>query len=179
MKIANQFRIWLVYLFVLGSVTIACLATPTPAPTPTPWSPTASEYNQQGLDHAYAGDLEQALRDFKQAVELDPDNAEYRNNVCWFGSLAGQATEVIGTCRQAVELAPQAGYIRDSRGLAFALIGDYERAITDFKYFVAWCKESEDDRFEALCPKREVWIAELEAGHNPFDEATLQELLIE
>jgi tetratricopeptide (TPR) repeat protein len=177
MKTAHQFRIWLVCLFMLGSVTLACLTTPTSTPTPQP--PTASDYNQQGLDHAYAGDLEQALQDFKQAVELDLHNADYRNNVCWFGSLAGHASEVIGACRQAVELAPQAGYIRDSRGLALALTGDYERAIVDFKFFVAWCKESENDRFRALCPKRENWIAELEAGRNPFDEVTLQDLLNE
>ena len=177
MRKADQFNVWLVCLFVLGTVTMACLTTSTP--TPTPLSPEASDYNQQGLDHAYAGNLDQALQDFRQAVELDPDQADYWNNVCWFGSLAGQAAEVISACRKAVELAPEAGYIRDSRGLALALTGEYERAIADFKFFVEWCKENENDRFQALCPKREAWISELEAGRNPFDEATLQELLKE
>ena len=177
MSKADQFKVGLLCLLVSGSVTTACLTTSTPTPTSTPPSLKASDYNLQGLDHAYAGNLEQALQDFRQAVELDPDQADYWNNVCWFGSLAGHAAEVMSACRKAVELAPEAGYIRDSRGLALALTGEYERAITDFKFFVDWCKK--DDQFATLCPKREAWIVELEAGRNPFDEATLQELLLE
>jgi hypothetical protein len=78
-------------------------------------------------------------------------------------------------CRQAVELAPQAGYIRDSRGLAHALTGDYKRAIIDFKFFVEWSTK-QDQYPELYRLKREYWITELEAGRNPFTEAALKEL---
>ncbi|NIO70145.1 MAG: hypothetical protein GTN71_14240, partial [Anaerolineae bacterium] len=47
-------------------------------------------------------------------------------------------------------------------------------AIEDFEFYVEWSKEN--DRYEQRGTKREAWIAELEAGRNPFDEATLEEL---
>lgn len=164
-------------VLMVGVIT-ACLSTPRPStPRPTSTPPVAESHNQRGLDLAYAGNLAEAVPSFKLAVKHDPDNPEYHNSLCWFGSLAGQAAEVLDVCRQAVELDPTAGYIRDSRGLAYALTGDYERAIKDFKYFLTWSKEYSD--FEHLRPKREFWISELEKGRNPFDEATLKGLALE
>ena len=62
---------------------------------------------------------------------------------------------------------------RDSRGLARALTGDYAGAIEDFEYYV---EHSGNDTSVA---KREAWIAELEAGRNPFDDETLETLRYE
>jgi tetratricopeptide (TPR) repeat protein len=123
------------------------------------------------------GQYEQALADYNKAIELSPDNASFWNSLCWSSSLLGGAADVLESCERAVELAPDNGAIRDSRGLARALTGDYEGAIADFEFYVAWSKEN--SRYERFGFKREAWIAELQAGRNPFDEATLQELLKE
>ena len=53
-------------------------------------------------------------------------------------------------------------------------MGDYQGAIEDFKFFVEWSKEH--NAYEQHGSKRVTWIAELEAGRNPFDSATLQAL---
>ena len=62
----------------------------------------------------------------------------------------------------------------DSRGLARALLGDYEGAIEDFEALIDWAEVQDWDPRYAI--KRRSWIKDLENGINPFDEATLEEL---
>jgi hypothetical protein len=126
------------------------------------------------------GNVEGAAAKYAEAQTLVPTleiSASSWNTLCWFGSLWGYAAEVMDACEQAVELAPdneKAG-CRDSRGLARALTGDYAGAIEDFKFYVEWSKK-QDVYYEQMVSEREAWIAELEAGRNPFDKATLEEL---
>jgi len=141
-------------------------------------------YSARGDAYAQQRDYEQAVaaygqarEDYRRAMELDPDHAaDYCNQVCWFGSLLGYEADVLEFCEGAVQLASPdriAGN-RDSRGLARALMGDHAGAIEDFRFFIDWSKEN--DQYERYGRKREAWIAELEAGRNPFDEATLDAL---
>jgi serine/threonine protein kinase/tetratricopeptide (TPR) repeat protein len=131
-------------------------------------------YYNRGLAYTKIEKLEEAVRDFSRATELKPDYTNGWNNLCWYGSLAGGAAELIDACERAVELAPEDGNARDSRGLARALNGDYEGAIEDFEFYVEWLKKN--DRYEPSGPIREEWIAKLEAGQNPIDETMLQAL---
>jgi WD40 repeat protein len=129
-------------------------------------------------DLAREGRIEDATVIVERAFELDPsleNDASIWNTLCWYGSLWGHATEVMGACDRAVELAPDSGQIRDSRGVARALTGDYEGAIEDFESYLEWSKNS--GGYEPRDLKRESWIIDLKAGQNPFDEAVLEELL--
>jgi hypothetical protein len=130
----------------------------------------------QAKSFAQAGDLEAASSGYTQVVQwaIETDEAELNNHICWVGSIDGFAEIVLPVCEHAVELAPGHGMIRDSRGLARALTKDYLGAIEDFKFFVEWSKEI--GAYEEYGTKREAWIAELEAGRNPFDSATLEAL---
>jgi len=123
-----------------------------------------------------AGDPEKAAPLVTQAVQmaLASDDVSLNNYVCWFGSIDGVAGIVLPTCERAVELQPGYDLLRDSRGLARAMIGDYAGAIEDFKAFIAWANQH--GGYDDLIAKREAWIAELEAGRNPFDTETLQGL---
>ncbi len=134
----------------------------------------AATYYNRGTAYYNQDDYQQAIADLTKAIELDPQNADSWNGLCWTGSLAGLATQVMDACDQAVELTPDDGVIRHNRGLARALTGDYQGSIEDFKFFIEWSKQN--GLYEQHGRKREAWITELEAGRNPFDEATLEEL---
>jgi tetratricopeptide (TPR) repeat protein len=99
------------------------------------------------------------------------------NQVCWWGSLEGQAEAALPACERAVELNPDHGGHADSRGLARALTGDYAGAIQDFQFYLEWGKKV--DQSTSRAAKREAWLVELQAGWNPFDAATLKALRIE
>jgi tetratricopeptide (TPR) repeat protein len=125
----------------------------------------------------YCGqDYESALADLRKAAELFKDDEYYWNTLCWYGSISGYAAEVIDACEKAVSLAPDDGGIIDSRGLALALTGDYETAVEDFRFYIQWAENPTFSVSDEDIALRKVWIASLEAGRNPFDDATLQAL---
>jgi tetratricopeptide (TPR) repeat protein len=132
----------------------------------------AEAYDSRAHAYVRLADYERALADLEQAVAADADFARAQNNYCWYGSLLGQAAEVMESCERGVALEPDNPSYRDSRGLARALTGDYPGAVDDFSFYLA-ALESRGIEDQT----RAAWIAELEAGQNPFDEAALQALL--
>jgi len=107
---------------------------------------------------------------------LETNDDQANNALCWFGSLNNFAAEVLPACEHAVAIArPElvAG-IRDSRGVARALIGDNSGAIEDFEAFVDWSKEH--GSYETSGQQREAWIEMLKNGKNPFTPEMLAEL---
>ncbi|NEP54057.1 MAG: hypothetical protein F6K65_36815 [Moorea sp. SIO3C2] len=131
---------------------------------------------KQGEKLAKEGKLIKALSFYKQAQQLDLNleiDANYWNNLCWFGSLHGYAADVMDACEKAVAKAPKYKGYQDSRGLARALTGDTAGAISDFQEFVDWIGDDE------LTAKPQKWIDQLRAGKNPFTEEVLKDLLEE
>ena len=123
------------------------------------------------------GRIEEALFNLEKALRLNPDvhiPSQTWNSLCWFGSLYGYPQEVYQACENAVAMWPGHGGYRDSRGLARALLGDYEGAIEDFEALINWAEVQNWDPSYAV--KRRSWIEDLEQGINPFDEETLEEL---
>ena len=92
------------------------------------------------------------------------------NNVCWYGSLQGFAKEVMLACEKAVNMAPTNPDYLDSRGLARALTGDTQNAISDFTTF------QKSGHPEELKKLRRDWIQALQAGQNPFTPELLKSL---
>ncbi|MEH2436138.1 MAG: ribosome assembly protein 4, partial [Nostoc sp.] len=119
------------------------------------------------------GKVKEALADYTKALNLDPKveiSTESWNSLCRYGSLYKQATDVIFACEKAVTLAPENGNIRDSRGLARALTGNYQGAIEDFEAYIA---QTEDKDSKA---QRQRWVKDLRAGKNPFTDAEIKKL---
>jgi WD40 repeat protein len=114
--------------------------------------------------------LQQAKAQDLQLVAFLND-ARRLSALCWHGSTQGSAAQVLSYCDRAVALAPEDGDIRDSRGLARALTGDYEGAIADFQAFLNTLII--DDQ---LIRQRQEWIVELQAGKNPFTQDVLDHL---
>ncbi|MBW4675075.1 MAG: hypothetical protein KME52_13930 [Desmonostoc geniculatum HA4340-LM1] len=84
--------------------------------------------------------------------------------------LKKQAADVLPVCEKAVALAPEDDNIRDSRGLARALTGNYQGAIEDFEAYIA---QTQDKNSKA---QRQRWVKDLRAGKNPFTETELKKL---
>ena len=126
----------------------------------------------EGVAAANDGNLETAIELFGQAEAQGLSiSASDWNLLCWFGGIHNQAELVFFACENAVALEPDNGDILDSRGLARALLGDFEGAIEDFEAFVAYAQEAGFP--EEAIAMREAWIEALKAGNNPFDEAML------
>jgi len=118
-----------------------------------------------------------------RAVELaaQTDDANLNNDICWYEGLYGHGRDAMLACERAVELAPDDGAIRDSRGLARAQIGDYPGAIEDFQAFIEDLGGGVYDYLgeevvQARLAQRQLWIDALQVSRNPFDEATLKQL---
>jgi tetratricopeptide (TPR) repeat protein len=135
-----------------------------------------SAWYNRGLSYMALGEAydERTLADLRRAQALQPNAPGPNNALCWQLSLAGQPEEALPYCHAAVEADPTA-YSRDSRGLAYALLGRTEEAIADFEAFVAWAEEQpgEPDPHTVRC---QGWVETLRAGRNPFDEETLRAL---
>ncbi|MBN3871663.1 tetratricopeptide repeat protein [Nostoc sp. JL33] len=119
------------------------------------------------------GNVKEALADYTEALKLDPKveiSADSWNSLCRYGSLHKQATDVMFACDKAVALARENASIFDSRGLARALTGNTQGAITDFEAYIA---QTQDKDSKA---RRQRWVKDLRAGKNPFTDAELEKL---
>jgi non-specific serine/threonine protein kinase/serine/threonine-protein kinase len=89
---------------------------------------------------------------------------------CWWAALSGLPELAMRACDPAVEGARGIEVPRhhDSRGVARALLGDYEGAIADFEVFISnnW---SEDP----YAIQRQRWVDRMRAGEAPFSQEEL------
>ncbi|MBN4000734.1 ribosome assembly protein 4 [Nostoc sp. LPT] len=119
------------------------------------------------------GKVKEALANYAQAQKLDPNveiPADSWNSLCRQGSLRGYAKDVLFACDKALALAPDDSNNRDSRGLARALTGNTQGAITDFEAYIA---QTDDKDSKA---QRQRWVKDLRVGKNPFTDAELKKL---
>ena len=114
----------------------------------------------------------------EQAVEHNPENPGIRNSLCWYYALDRNPDSAMPHCDRAV-LLDRSGFSNDSRGLALALMGRYDEAASEFETFLSMLEDGNPDGYSQFVPSREAWIASLEAGQSPFDEAALLQLLTE
>jgi tetratricopeptide (TPR) repeat protein len=77
---------------------------------------------------------QQAIPDFRKALELNPEQADVLNYLGYTFVDAGENLEEgFALIRQAIELRPQAGYIVDSLGWGHYRMGDYEKAVEELE----------------------------------------------
>ncbi len=135
---------------------------------------------------ALEGDHDRARELFTIATDWVIQTADDRESrsVCHYGFINGFAAEVMPACEHTVDHNPTYGPRYSDRGVARALTGDIEGAIADFEFFLAWLDDfqAENDVFiseaivAVLGEPRINWIADLQAGRDPFDAETLTTL---
>jgi len=137
----------------------------------------APVFVEYGVELAQQGQIDEALAAITQAQTLGPElsiSGDSWNTLCWYGGLWGFAQDVLTACDNAIEIYPENGHYRESRGIVRALSNDLEGAMEDIEFVIAWVKVgSWSDEYIS---QREEWMTELEAGRNPFNLALLEEL---
>ena len=132
----------------------------------------ATGYYNRGLVYSGLEDGPRATADLRAAQEREPRRPEFNNALCWHLATQNQPARALPYCQRALEYQP-AGPALDSRGLVYALMGRVDESVADFRAFLAWAEASAKPSCgDSYRPSREGWIAALEAGGNPFDEAT-------
>ncbi|MBD0266555.1 MAG: hypothetical protein ICV78_28695, partial [Tolypothrix sp. Co-bin9] len=128
----------------------------------------------QAKDQLKQDEYSKAQAIYKRIENLKPTKenlAKSENSFCRQASLQGYVKNVINdACEKAVKLAPDDGDIRDSRGLARALTGNFKGAIEDFQVFIASTDDADKKK------QRESWVKDLQAGNNPFTPEVLEKL---
>jgi tetratricopeptide (TPR) repeat protein len=125
-------------------------------------------YAQQRTVAAMAPDLEQALA-------LRPDYGAALNLFCWGLAIEQQSKQALPYCQQAVTVDPRPVFL-DSRGLVYALLGDYPAAVADFQTYADWLEEQPGKSQQTQLARRKAWINALQADENPFTPQLLAEL---
>ena len=88
-----------------------------------------------GLGVAYSAkdDHYQAIKDYSEAIDLNPNHAWAYNNRCWSYSLLRRADEALADCNEALRLLPDQPEILDSRALAYWLLNEQDKAREDLE----------------------------------------------
>lgn len=121
-----------------------------------------------------AGQDEEALEIVRREAEAMASQSVSRlNNLCWQGAIWGFAAEVLPSCDKALEQQPDLAHVLDSRGVAKALVGDFEGALEDLRAALAGAGESWS---EQLRSNRQAWVEALAAGENPLPEGGYRSL---
>ncbi|MDE0158754.1 MAG: tetratricopeptide repeat protein [Candidatus Dadabacteria bacterium] len=85
-----------------------------------------------GLKHQVKKNIEKAMKDYDEAIKLDPRCTEAYNNRGSAKSHLGKHEEAIKDYDQAIKLDPQDGMTYYNRGKAKSSLGKHEEAIKDY-----------------------------------------------
>ncbi len=94
---------------------------------------TAQYYLEQGEEHVKRGNLDQAITDFNQALEIYPSYAVAYNNRgnAYYGK--GQYDQAITDYNRALEINPKLAVAYNNRAVAFYFKKSYDRAWEDLR----------------------------------------------
>jgi tetratricopeptide (TPR) repeat protein len=89
-------------------------------------------YNSRGNAYSSAENIEQAEKDYLYAIELDPNNPDpYQNVGVMYRADLELYDKAIQYLTSAIELNPRREHTYLNRGLAYDMLGEYEKALWD------------------------------------------------
>ena len=124
---------WIFLILVLAMIGIIIFANRAPSPVVIPVPAlTAKEYLLRGNDYDNLGQYEKAIKDYDEAIRLDPQRAvAYYNRGFTYDNL-GQYEKAIQDYDEAIRLDPQDALAYYNRGVAYYQLGQQEQADRDF-----------------------------------------------
>jgi len=126
---------------IMVLITLGCSTTNSvplaQTPVPPPTNEMALLWFERGSAYVQAGDLEDAAKDFTQAINADPNYADaYCSRGLVLGRL-GKHEQAIGDFTQALALNPKNAGVYADRGAAYGYLGQHALAISDFTQAIA------------------------------------------
>jgi len=88
----------------------------------------ASLHNNRGNAHDDKGDYDRGIADFTKAIELEPDEPVYHNDLAYVLAYAERWDEALAECQAAVKLAPDDPDFHDTLGAISLLAGQLPEA---------------------------------------------------
>ena len=93
----------------------------------------AQVFSGLGLAYAGKGNHYQAIKDYSEAIRINPNLAWAYNNRCWSYALIRRPDEALEDCNKAVAMLPDEPAILDSRALAYWLRDEKDKARADLE----------------------------------------------
>lgn len=93
----------------------------------------AQVYYGLGVAYSAKGNHYQAIKDYSEAIRLNPNHGWAYNNRCWSYGLLRRAEKALDDCDEALRLEPNQPAILDSRALAHWLRDDKPKARRDLE----------------------------------------------
>ena len=91
------------------------------------------EYFNKGIAYYDQGEFDEAIEEFTEAIELDPEYAIAYYNRGWAYDEKGEYDEAIADYNKAIELDPELDVAYFTRGFLYMALGEKEKAISDFE----------------------------------------------
>lgn len=101
-------------------------------------------YFYRGFAYLSQNNLDRALVDFNQAIELQPTFAEAYSNQVLIYIARGDYSHALAAANQAIKLKPDLVFAYNNRGLVHLTTGDYDRAIADFSQTLKLISDAND-----------------------------------
>ncbi len=106
-------------------------------------------HNNLGNIYRDAGKLDEAIREFQQAITIYPDYCDAHNNLGLAYRKKGMLEEALSEYQEALKLNPQYAYAHNNLGVLYARTNSLDLAIIEFEKAVA-CKPDYTDAHNNL-----------------------------
>ncbi len=104
----------------------------------------ANSYYNRGWAMYKLGRYEEAIKDYDQAIRINPNNDACYNSRGWTKYLMRNYNEAVEDCSCAIRLNPKSPYAYDSRGHARLSLNQFEAAIADFNSSISYSSAKDD-----------------------------------
>jgi len=95
--------------------------------------PLDTRYIERGLSCYQKGDYNEAIKQFQEALKLNPGKAEIHYNLGLTYQAKGLLNEAVEEYRKALEINPEDAETHNNLGIVYYNQGSYRKAIEEFK----------------------------------------------
>jgi tetratricopeptide (TPR) repeat protein len=190
---SNKKRLWIAVLAVaLGSaLLVACggeepdisMSIPATSKPVATLTPSASEHMELGVDYHEQGRLDEAIAEFQEAIQLDPDFVEAHYNLGLAYTDQGEFDAAIAEYEKAIGLAPDLAVAHNGLGNVYYNLNRIDEAMAEYEEAVRLDPDLADAHFNlghvylSLDRYAEALVAYQEANRlNPGDAETLHNI---